>query len=50
MPKCKYINKISMIGSGPIIIGQACEFGYSGFSGRCYYCGCTFEKDKILIK
>lgn len=31
MPKCKYINKILMIGSGPIIIDQACEFDYSGF-------------------
>ena len=24
------INKILIIGSGPIIIGQACEFDYSG--------------------
>ncbi len=30
MPKRKDINKILMIGSGPIIIGQACEFDYSG--------------------
>ena len=26
----KYINKILIIGSGPIVIGQACEFDYSG--------------------
>ncbi len=31
MPKRKDINKILMIGSGPIVIGQACEFDYSGF-------------------
>ena len=30
MPKKKDINKILIIGSGPIIIGQACEFDYSG--------------------
>lgn len=30
MPKIKDINKIMIIGSGPIIIGQACEFDYSG--------------------
>ncbi|TET41101.1 MAG: carbamoyl-phosphate synthase large subunit [Elusimicrobia bacterium] len=30
MPKRKDINKILMIGSGPIVIGQACEFDYSG--------------------
>ena len=30
MPKKQDINKILIIGSGPIIIGQACEFDYSG--------------------
>ncbi len=30
MPKDKKIKKILMIGSGPIVIGQACEFDYSG--------------------
>src|SRR6266403_2260192 len=30
MPKRKDINRILIIGSGPIIIGQACEFDYSG--------------------
>jgi len=30
MPKRKDIKKILIIGSGPIIIGQACEFDYSG--------------------
>ena len=30
MPKREDINKIMIIGSGPIIIGQACEFDYSG--------------------
>ena len=30
MPKRKDIRKILIIGSGPIVIGQACEFDYSG--------------------
>ncbi len=30
MPKRKDLKKILLIGSGPIIIGQACEFDYSG--------------------
>ncbi|MFZ4795728.1 MAG: carbamoyl phosphate synthase large subunit, partial [Blastocatellia bacterium] len=30
MPKRTDLNKILIIGSGPIVIGQACEFDYSG--------------------
>jgi carbamoyl-phosphate synthase large subunit len=30
MPKRDDIHKVMIIGSGPIIIGQACEFDYSG--------------------
>lgn len=30
MPKRTDINSIMIIGAGPIIIGQACEFDYSG--------------------
>src|SRR5512139_758328 len=30
MPKRTDIHKILIIGSGPIVIGQACEFDYSG--------------------
>ena len=30
MPKREDINKVLIIGSGPIVIGQACEFDYSG--------------------
>ncbi|MGM0364929.1 MAG: carbamoyl-phosphate synthase large subunit [Actinomycetota bacterium] len=33
MPKRKDLKKIMIIGSGPIIIGQACEFDYSGTQG-----------------
>jgi carbamoyl-phosphate synthase large subunit len=33
MPKRKDIHKILIIGSGPIVIGQACEFDYSGVQG-----------------
>ncbi|TLN13672.1 hypothetical protein FDZ71_08460, partial [bacterium] len=30
MPRRTDINKILIIGAGPIVIGQACEFDYSG--------------------
>ena len=30
MPKRTDIQSILLIGSGPIVIGQACEFDYSG--------------------
>ena len=30
MPKRKDINTILVIGAGPIVIGQGCEFDYSG--------------------
>ena len=30
MPKLENIKKVLIIGSGPIVIGQACEFDYSG--------------------
>jgi carbamoyl-phosphate synthase large subunit len=30
MPKLPHIDKVMIIGSGPIVIGQACEFDYSG--------------------
>src|SRR5256886_925754 len=34
MPKRTDIKKILLIGSGPIIIGQACELDYSGTQAR----------------
>lgn len=30
MPKREDVHKVMIIGSGPIVIGQACEFDYSG--------------------
>ena len=30
MPKRKDIKRILVIGSGPIVIGQACDFDYAG--------------------
>ena len=30
MPRDKSIESVLVIGSGPIVIGQACEFDYSG--------------------
>src|ERR1051326_5579286 len=33
MPKRTDIKTVMLIGSGPIVIGQACEFDYSGTQG-----------------
>jgi carbamoyl-phosphate synthase large subunit len=33
MPKRTDLHTILIIGSGPIVIGQACEFDYSGTQG-----------------
>ena len=33
MPKRTDIKKIMVLGAGPIVIGQACEFDYSGTQG-----------------
>jgi len=30
MPRREDLKKILLLGSGPIVIGQACEFDYSG--------------------
>jgi carbamoyl-phosphate synthase large subunit len=30
MPRRDDVHKVLIIGSGPIVIGQACEFDYSG--------------------
>ena len=30
MPRRDDLRKVLLIGSGPIVIGQACEFDYSG--------------------
>lgn len=38
MPRRDDIKKILLIGSGPIVIGQACEFDYSG-TQACKPCG-----------
>ena len=35
MPKLKDIKKVLVIGSGPIIIGQAAEFDYAAPSLPC---------------
>jgi len=34
MAKRDDIHKVLIIGSGPIVIGQACEFDYSGIAAR----------------
>ncbi|MBW7939869.1 MAG: carbamoyl phosphate synthase large subunit, partial [Candidatus Omnitrophica bacterium] len=33
MPKRTDLKKIAIVGAGPIVIGQACEFDYSGTQG-----------------
>ena len=33
MPRRTDLHKILVIGAGPIVIGQACEFDYSGTQG-----------------
>ncbi|HEU4532829.1 MAG TPA: carbamoyl-phosphate synthase large subunit [Polyangiaceae bacterium] len=33
MPRRQDLRKIVLVGSGPIVIGQACEFDYSGVQG-----------------
>ena len=36
MPKDTSIKSVLIIGSGPIIIGQACEFDYAGSQAAPY--------------
>ena len=48
MPRNKDIHKVLVIGSGPIVIGQAAEFDYAGtqacrFSERGGHRGCSSE-------
>ncbi len=38
MPKRNDLKKILLIGSGPIVIGQACEFDYSGGLRPAVHC------------
>lgn len=45
MPKRTDIKKIMVIGSGPIIIGQACEFDYSGVQA----CKALKEEDYEIV-
>jgi len=35
MPKRDDLKSILIIGAGPIVIGQACEFDYSGAQAMC---------------
>ena len=38
MPRRDDLQTIAVIGSGPIVIGQACEFDYSGDAGAARCC------------
>ena len=46
MPKRTDIKKILIIGAGPIVIGQACEFDYSGVQA----CKSLKEEGKALCE
>ena len=37
MPKNPNIKKVLVIGSGPIVIGQAAEFDYAGIKSQFLY-------------
>ena len=45
MPKNPEIKKVLMIGSGPIVIGQAAEFDYAGTQkgGFFYVVHCCYQ-------
>src|SRR6202035_5673614 len=45
MPRNNELNKILLIGSGPIIIGQGCEFDYSGVQA----CKALREEGYIVV-
>ena len=45
MPRRDDLEKILLIGSGPIVIGQACEFDYSGTQA----CKALREEDYLVI-
>ncbi|MFM1550579.1 MAG: carbamoyl-phosphate synthase large subunit [Lentisphaeria bacterium] len=45
MPKRQDIKKIMLIGSGPIVIGQACEFDYSGVQA----CKALREEGYVIV-
>ncbi|HEY6560841.1 MAG TPA: carbamoyl-phosphate synthase large subunit [Polyangiaceae bacterium] len=47
MPRREDIKKILLIGSGPIVIGQACEFDYSGTQGAKALVGLGY--DVVLV-
>ena len=38
MPLKKNIKRVMVIGSGPIVIGQAAEFDYAGYSRKLKPC------------
>ncbi len=47
MPRRDDIDRIAVIGSGPIVIGQACEFDYSGTQACKVLCADGFEVSLI---
>ena len=46
VPRRNDIKKILIIGSGPIVIGQACEFDYSG-TQACTGCKTVHQNKRI---
>ena len=48
MPKRPDIHTVLIIGAGPIVIGQACEFDYSG-AQACKALRAEFRKVKLKV-
>ncbi|MFR5405517.1 MAG: hypothetical protein ACLTG0_09045 [Oscillibacter sp.] len=47
MPLDKSIQKVLVIGSGPIVIGQAAEFDYAGAAGLPRAEGCRHQRGPL---
>ena len=50
MPKKEWIKKVLVIGSGPIVIGQAAEFDYAGTQASANRILKLLKKLPIILK
>ena len=49
MPRRNDIHRVLLIGAGPIVIGQACEFDYSGVQGLSRPCKRGGAAEVVLV-